>query len=82
MLIKKDSPLHHRCAFTDYTFRVTKYEEGQLYPAGFYANTSILSEWVAEKPDEDLPKADTVIWYTLGVAHVPRVEDFPVMPVQ
>lgn len=26
--------------------------------------------------------ADPVIWYSFGVTHAPRVEDFPVMPVE
>ena len=25
---------------------------------------------------------DIVLWHSFGVAHIPRVEDFPVMPVE
>lgn len=83
-LIHKDSPLHPRCAFTDYNVWVTKYNEGQLYPAGVYLglNASGLPEWVAEKPNEDLTRTDVVLWYILGYTHEPRAEDFPVMPIQ
>jgi Cu2+-containing amine oxidase len=33
---------------------------------------------------QDLPLlgADPVVWYSFGVTHAPRVEDFPVMPVE
>ncbi len=83
-LMHKDSPLHPRAAFTDYNVWVTKYNEDQLYPAGFYfgLHSKGLPEWVEEKPNEDLTHTDVVLWYILGYTHVPRVEDFPIMPVQ
>lgn len=32
--------------------------------------------------DKSLMDADPVIWYSFGVTHLPRLEDFPVMPVE
>lgn len=32
--------------------------------------------------DTSLVGADPVVWYSFGVTHSPRVEDFPVMPVE
>lgn len=80
--VKKDSPLHPKCAYMDYNVWVTKYKDGQLFPSGFYVGEDTLPQWVAENPTEDLTRTDTVLWYTLGYTHVPRVEDFPVMPTQ
>lgn len=32
--------------------------------------------------DAPLAGADPVVWYSFGVTHVVRVEDFPIMPVE
>ena len=32
--------------------------------------------------DRDISNCDLVTWYTFGVTHVPRPEDWPVMPVE
>lgn len=39
-----------------------------------------MSEWTKE--DASLEGADPVIWYSFGVTHVVRTEDFPCMPVE
>ena len=38
-----------------------------------------LAVWTrAQRPIDD---TDVVLWYVFGIHHVPRVEDWPVMPV-
>jgi hypothetical protein len=32
--------------------------------------------------DRSLVDADPVVWYSYGITHNPRVEDFPIMPVE
>ena len=32
--------------------------------------------------DRNVKDADVVIWHSYGVTHLPRPEDFPVMPVE
>ena len=32
--------------------------------------------------DRPIVDTDVVLWYTFGVTHVPRPEDWPVMPVE
>lgn len=39
-----------------------------------------LPEWTAA--DRSLEGEQVCLWHSFGVAHVPRVEDFPVMPVE
>jgi primary-amine oxidase len=36
-------------------------------------------EWVAD--DEAIEDTDVVVWYTMGVTHHPRAEEWPIMPV-
>ena len=39
-----------------------------------------LPEWT--KADRPIENTDVVLWYTLGSHHIPRPEDWPVMPVE
>jgi primary-amine oxidase len=39
-----------------------------------------LVQWTAA--DRNVEGEDIVLWHSFGVTHVPRVEDFPVMPVE
>ena len=32
--------------------------------------------------DRNLVEADCVIWHSFGVTHIPRIEDWPVMPAE
>ncbi|KAF8003081.1 hypothetical protein HF325_002326 [Metschnikowia pulcherrima] len=63
---------------------VTKYHDDQLFAAGEFTNQSQadtgLGEWVKAK--EPVRNDDIVVWATMGFTHIPRVEDFPVMPVE
>jgi primary-amine oxidase len=38
-----------------------------------------LPKWI--EADRTLENTDLVVWYTIGVHHIPRPEDWPVMPV-
>jgi primary-amine oxidase len=63
---------------------VTPNAPGELYSAGDYPyqnpDACGLPEWT--KQDRSLVDEDVVLWFTLGSCHVPRLEDWPVMPVQ
>jgi len=81
--LPEESYVRKRGGFINYHLWVTPYDPEERYAAGDYTY---------EKFGEGLPKyveknrsivdKDLVIWYTLGVEHVVRVEDWPVMPVE
>lgn len=73
-----------RAKFATKQLWVTKYRDHQLYAAGEFTNQSQkdtgLGEWADGK--DAVRNDDVVVWATMGFTHVPRVEDFPVMPVE
>ncbi len=76
------SSLINRAGFTTNHLWVTAHDRTQMHAAGQYPNQHAggagLTEWTrADRPVED---TDIVVWYTLGHNHVPRPEDWPVMP--
>ena len=79
-----DSSVMRRAAFIGSHLWVTPYEPRERYPAGEYpfqhAGGAGLPEWTAA--DRPLEDADVVLWYVFGSHHVPRPEDWPVMPVE
>ena len=72
-----------RAGFITNHLWVTPYEPGERYAAGEYPSQhpggAGLPEWTAQ--DRPLENRDLVVWYTFGHHHVPRPEDWPVMPV-
>jgi len=80
LILKKQSPLYPKCSFTDYDVWVTPYEENQLFAGGLYLNNSGLPEWVGQNPNANIRNVDIVLWHVFGIAHIPRIEDWPVMP--
>ena len=78
-----DSWMRKRAGFINAHFWATAYDPAQLYAAGFYANQSRgddgLPVWI--RANRSLQDSDVVIWYTLGVTHIPRPEEWPIMTV-
>jgi primary-amine oxidase len=77
-----DSWIRKRATFLDAQFWATQYDPAEQYAAGNYVNQSQggngLGEWT--KADRYLENQDVVLWYTLGITHIPRPEEWPVMP--
>lgn len=71
-----------RAGFVNHHVWVTPYREEEKYAAGDYPNQSMggdgLPKWAAA--DRPIVNTDVVFWYTFGHTHVPRPEDYPVMP--
>ncbi len=78
------SPARRRAGFVDDDFWVTPYDEDEMYAGGDYPtqndDPSGLREWTSQ--DRDIVEEDLVVWYTLGVNHRTRPEDWPVLPVE
>lgn len=78
-----DSWVRKRAGFVDAPLWVTREKPNELYAAGDYPNQSRggdgLPAFAAD--DEPLERQDVVLWYTMGTTHIPRAEDWPVMPV-
>jgi primary-amine oxidase len=62
---------------------VTRYKADEMNAAGYYPNQSRggdgLPQWISD--NESVENEDVVTWYSTGVTHLPRPEDWPVMPV-
>lgn len=78
-----DADITNKAGFATHHFWVTRYKGNELYGAGWYPNQGRSSQglpsYIAD--NESLVGEDLVLWYSLGVSHVPRPEDWPVMPV-
>jgi primary-amine oxidase len=83
LLADPAAPLHARARFATNHLWVTRYDPGQRYPAGDFVNQhpggAGIPAYIAG--DRDIDGADIVLWHVFGPAHVPRLEDWPVMPV-
>lgn len=82
LLADKDSFNAKRAQFATEQLWVTKYRDNELYAAGEFTNQSKTDTGVGvwARRNESVRNEDVVVWATLGFTHIPRVEDFPVMP--
>lgn len=84
MLAHNSSFGFRRAEFGKKPIWVTKYQDDELYAAGEFTNQSKRSvgveTWV--KRNDNTENEDVVLWHTFGLTHNPRIEDFPVMPVE
>ncbi|CAF1196807.1 unnamed protein product [Rotaria sordida] len=72
-----------RASFVDYHVWVTPFDEKEMFGSGNYPNQSQSDIGLLKYTEQDrsIVDKDIVLWYTFGVTHIPRQEDFPVMPV-
>ena len=82
-LLSADDYPRRRAGFIDHHLWVTPYDPDERYAAGDHPTLSEpgmgLPEWTeADRPIQD---RDIVLWHTIGMHHLPRAEDWPVMPV-
>jgi primary-amine oxidase len=84
LLADPGSSIAARAGFATENLWVTPYRPDERRPAGDHPNQHPggdgLPAWTAA--DRSLVGTDVVVWHTFGVSHVPRPEDWPVMPVE
>ena len=84
LLAHPDSSIGQRAGFATENLWVTPWAPDERRAAGDHPNQHAggdgLPRWTAA--DRSLVDADVVVWHTFGVTHVPRPEDWPVMPVE
>lgn len=83
LLAAEDSSIHRRATFASKALWVSHYHEDERYPTGDFPNQhpghSGLPGWTAA--DRNVDGEDIVLWHSFGLTHFPRIEDWPIMPV-
>jgi primary-amine oxidase len=82
-LLDPSSFVLRRAGAIEHTLWVTPYREEERWPCGEFPNLSVedtgLVRWTAA--DRPIENTDVVLWYVFGIHHLPRPEEWPVMPV-
>lgn len=73
-----------RAAFGQYNLWATPFREGEIMAAGENTVMSLGGDGLPTytKNDQSIVDCDLVTWHTIGLTHVPRPEDWPIMPVE
>jgi primary-amine oxidase len=81
-LASREAWWRKRAGFVNHQVWVTPFAEDERFAAGDYPNQSPGGDGLESWTESDRPIAneDIVFWYTFGHTHIPRPEDYPVMP--
>ncbi|KAI9740772.1 MAG: hypothetical protein M1818_004737 [Claussenomyces sp. TS43310] len=85
LLATATSVVRRRARFAEHHIWVSRYRDGELWAGGRWTNQSLherdgVYDYAARA--DSVRAADLVLWHTFGLTHIPRVEDFPVMPCE
>ena len=82
-LADPSAPFRQRAQVIDHPVWVSRFDEEERWPSGEFCNQSRRDEGLPVWQEADRPLVDTdlVLWHVFGIHHVPRPEDWPVMPV-
>lgn len=81
-MASKEAWWRKRAGFVNQHVWVTPHRDDENYAAGDYPNQSRGGDGLIRWTEQDRPidNTDVVFWYTFGHTHIPRPEDYPVMP--
>ncbi|PNH77312.1 hypothetical protein VD0001_g220 [Verticillium dahliae] len=85
LLADPNSVQAKRALFAQHHLWVTKFKDDELYAGGRYTLMSKNEvDGVSDAADrnDDVLNEDVVVWSVFGLTHNPRIEDWPVMPVE
>ncbi|PVI02995.1 copper amine oxidase 1 [Periconia macrospinosa] len=85
LLADPGSLQYERALFAKHHVWVTKYKDNELYAGGrFTLQSSKEVDGVADAAarQDKVEDEDIVVWSVFGLTHNPRVEDWPVMPIE
>lgn len=74
-----------RAKYATHHFWVTKHKDQEFYAGGNWTNQSAEETGGcsdAVKRNENVRNDDVVLWHSFGLTHYPRIEDFPIMPME
>jgi primary-amine oxidase len=78
------SAVSKRAAFATKNLWVTPYSAAEMHAAGDFPNQhpggAGLADWT--RADRPVENTDVVVWYTFGLSHIARTEDWPIVPVE
>ncbi|MFI0354205.1 primary-amine oxidase [Actinomadura sp. 9N407] len=84
LIAQAPSLIAQRAGFATRNLWVTPYSPAEMHSGGDHPNQDRsgagLSTWT--KANRGVEHTDVVLWHTLGVTHIPRSEDWPVMPTE
>jgi len=79
-----NSKIVKRAGFLKHNLWVTPFDQREMYPAGNYPFQKEildgLEHWAMA--NRNIVDTDVVLWHTFGLTHVPRTEDWPIMPTE
>lgn len=78
------SNVRKKAGFINNHFWVTPYSRQEMYAAGKYLGAGYSGEGLPKwtQANRNIKNKDIVVWYTMGTTHMPRPEDWPVMPAK
>lgn len=79
--LTKENIVRKRAGFMDYHTWCTQFNDAEMNAAGDYPNQSVGGDGLPRfvQNDQSIYDKDIVLWYTMGLTHQPRPEEWPIM---